>query len=435
MLSELWDALEEAYNCRNPDQATGVCLDNIAIENALTRLPATYTAVTNVLLYGDEGTIILAGKKAKKPSATVNFELDETITISKVVARKGVIEVTTVTPGNTYRVTIDSTNYDYVAVGGDTKTDILDGIEALITAGTWLGTATVASEQLTLLDVDLDFNFDITGDLDIVTLASGGNFTCDTEGIQILPANNLTEIVTPVSGWDSVNNPSAGTTGREVETDEEFRIRREQAIISGNATDESIRSAILNNVSSVTFCRVFSNRTDAVDAESRPAHSFEAVVEGGVDNDVAEEIWTRQPAGIASYGNVNGGAGITIQDSLGHDQIIKFSRPEDVYIYVEVQRNFNTEETYPANGDELIKEAIVEWSLDSTNITVGVDVIRQRLIVPVYEIPGIDEVTILLDSDTSLPFTPYVPVAVNVTITDRQIAVFSTDRIDITLKP
>ncbi len=434
MLSELWDALEEAYNCRNPDQATGVCLDNIAIENAIIRLPATYTAVSNVLLYGDEGTIILAGKKAKKTSATVNFELNETVTISKVAARKGVIEVTTVTPGNTYRVTIDSTNYDYVALGGDVESDILNGIKTLILAGTWLGTPSVASSQLTLLDIDLDFNFDITGDLEIVTLASGGNFTCDTIGTQILPANSLTEIVTPVTGWDSVDNPSAGITGREVETDEEFRIRREQAIISGNATDESIRSAILNNVASVITCNVFSNRTDAVDAESRPAHSFEAVVSGGTDADVAQEIWTRMPAGIATYGNVNGGAGITIQDSLGHDQIIEFSRPEYVYIYVEVQRNFNTEETYPANGDELIKEAIVAWSLNPTNIGVGVDVIYGRLRIPVYDIPGIDEVDILLDSDTSIPFVPTAS-ATNVTITDRQIAIFSTDRIDVTLKP
>lgn len=435
-LSELWDALEEAYNCRNPDQASGVCLDNIAIENAIERLKATYTTIQNVLLYADEGTLIITGKKAKRSTdtETINYELDNDVTVSKTTARIGVIEVTTITPGNTYRVTIDATNYDYVALGGDTKTDILDGIETLITAGSWAGAASVALEQLTLTDIDTDFNFDVTGELEIVNRASGGTFTCNTLGSISLPASTLTEIVTPVTGWNSVTNPQAGVTGRAVETDSEFRIRREQAVISGNATDESIRSAILNNVSSVTSCEVFSNRTDSIDSESRPAHSFEAVVEGGSDNDVAEEIWLRQPSGIASYGNVNGGSGITIQDSLGHDQIIKFSRPESVYIYVEVQRNFNTEETYPANGDQLIKEAIVAWSLLSANVTVGKDIIRQKLIVPVYTIPGIDEIEILLDSDTSIPFSPSAS-AVNITISDRQKAVFSTDRIDITLKP
>jgi uncharacterized phage protein gp47/JayE len=434
-LSELWDAWEEAYNCRNPDQASGICLDNIAIENAIERLPATYTAVINVLLYGDEGTIILAGKKAKKPLATVNFELDTTITISKTAARIGVIEVDgVVVPANTYTVIINATSYPYVAQGGDTKTDVLDGIEALITAGTWVGTASVANEQLTLSDLDLDYSFDITGDLDIVNIASGGDFTCDTIGAEVLPASSLTEIVTPVTGWDSVTNPSAGTTGREVETDEEFRIRRELSIISGNATDESIRSAVLNNVDSVTTCNVFSNRTDVTDGEGRPPHSFETVVQGGTDSDVADEIWIRMPSGIETYGNVNGGSGITIQDSLGHDQIIKFSRPADVYIFVKVRRNFNTEETYPANGDDLIKQAIVDWSLDTTNITVGVDVIRQRLIIPVYEIPGIDEVEILLDSSLTLPYTP-TEVAANVTITDRQLAIFATDQIVVEVLP
>ena len=433
-LAELWDAVEELYNCRNPDQATGVCLDNIAIENAIERLPATYTAVTDVLLYGDESTLIIAGKKAKKPFSDVNFELNSDVTISKVAARVGVIEVTAVVPSNTYRVTIDATNYDYVAGGGDDETAILNGIEALITAGAWTGTATVASEQLTLTDLDTNFNFDITGDLEIVNRASAGDFTCDTIGSQILPANSLTEIVTPVTGWDTVNNPSSATTGRAVETDEEFRIRREQSIVTGNATDESIRAAILNNVASVTTCSVFSNRTDAVDGEGRPAHSFEAVIEGGTDDDCAEEIWTRMPAGIETYGNVNGGAGITVVDSMGYNQDIKFSRPEDVYIFVEVQRNFNAEEDYPANGDDLIKEAIVEWSLDSTNIVVGKDVIRQRLITPVYEIPGIDEIEILLDSSLTLPYVP-TETAVNITITDRQLAIFATDQIVVTLKP
>lgn len=434
-LSELWDAWEESYNCRNPDQASGVCLDNIAVENAIERLAATYTAVTDVLLYADEGTVILAGKKAKKPLATVNFNLDTTITVSKTTARIGILEVDgAVVPANTYTVIINSTSYAYVAGGGDTKTDVLDGIEALITAGTWVGTATVAAEQLTLSDLDLDYSFDITGDLIIDTVASGGDFTCDTIGAQILPASSLIEIVTPVTGWDSITNPSSGITGRAVETDEEFRIRREVSIISGNATDESIRSAVLNNVDSVTTCNIFSNRTDSVDGESRPAHSFETVVQGGTDNNVAEEIWTRMPSGIQTHGNVNGGAGITIQDSLGHDQIIEFSRPEDVYIFVKVRRNFNSEETYPANGDDLIKQAIVTWSLITTNITVGTDVIRQRLITPVYTVPGIDEVEILLDDSLTLPYSP-TETAVNTVITDRQLAIFAVSQIAVEVLP
>ena len=47
----------------------------------------------------------------------------------------------------------------------------------------------------------------------------------------------------------------------------------------------------------------------------RPPKSFEAVVEGGSDQAVAQEIWLTKPAGIETYGNVNNGNGITILDS------------------------------------------------------------------------------------------------------------------------
>jgi uncharacterized phage protein gp47/JayE len=430
MLSEIWDALEELWTCRNPDQATGVCLDNIAVENAIERLKATYTTVQNVLLYGDEGTIILAGKKAKKPSDIVNYVLDKTVIISKTSARFGKIEVTDVIESNTYSIIINSTTYSYVAEIGDDEDDILNGLKNLIEAGNWTGTINVINKQLSLIDLIIDFNFDIIGDLKIINIASAGDFTCDTIGVNILPVNSLTEIVTPVTGWDSLNNFTAGVTGRKIESDEDFRIRREQSIISGNATDESIRSAILNNVASVSSCQVFSNRGDVIDGEGRPPHSFEVIVEGGTNRDIALEIWNKMPAGIQPFGNEFE----IIKDSQGHTQTIYFSRPEPVYIFVEVQRNFNIEENYPANGDDLIKEAIVKWSLISTNISVGKDVIRGRIAIPVYTIPGINGVNILLDSSTSLPYSP-TETEINITITDRQLAVFSTDRIKVTTLP
>lgn len=422
-LAEVWDAWEEMYTSRNPDQAIGTSLDNIVVENAITRLPATYTTIEDVLLYGDQGTVVIAGKKAKKPLADVNFELDTGITITKAIARIGVIEVDSVTPGNTYTVTINTIDYSYIAGGGDTKTDILDAIEGLITAGIWVGTASVASEQLTLTDLDLDFSFDITGDLNIINIASAGNFTCDTIGANILPANALTEIVTPVSGWDSVINPSVGVTGRAVETDEELRIRREFSVNNGYATDYSIREAILNDVSGVTICTVTSNRLDVVDSESREPHSFEAVVQGGDTNEIAAKILEVQPAGIASYGNTT----VNVIDSQGYTQIVYFSRPVNQYIWVRVSRDLNLEENYPDGGDDLIKDAILAWSLDANNITVGKDVIRQRLAIPIYTIPGIEDIIIEIDA-TDNPGDPPTYASANLVMTGRQLPVFALSR-------
>lgn len=438
-LVQPWDAMRELYTCVDPNHATGICLDNVAALNDIERLAATATFTNDVLLEGDEGTLITAGKKIRKDIDSILHSITTDVTITKTSAAKGVIEVVTVAAG-TYTVVINLVSYDYVATGAESKTDILNAIETLITAGSWGGTASVSNEQLVLEDISNNFSFDITGDLVIEETWSKGNFECDETGNVPVPANSLTVISTPVSGWNDVINPLAGNTGRNREIDEELRLRRNQSIIKGTATDEAIRSSVFNNINGVTNVQVYSNRTDVIDGEGRPSHSFETVVEGGTDEDVADEIWLNSPSGIQTFGNVNGGSGITIQDSQGMDQIIKFSRPEIVYIFVRVKRSLYTEESYPANGDDLIKSNIVFWSLDANNIEISIDAIRGRISQAVYgnsgeigvvPIPGIKNVEIELDSSTTLPHTPTYG-AVDISINDRQKALFAIDRIEVT---
>lgn len=430
--AELWDALEEIYSCRNPLQATGICLDMIVAENNITRQAATATTANDVLLLGDEGTIVIAGKKVKQSTNSLNYELDNAVTITKTAANKGVVSVDSVTIGNTYTVTINSTDYSYVAVSGDDADAILTEIQTLISAGTWTGSGSVSDSTLILYYLTTSFSFSVTGDLTIDEIWTTGNFTCEETGSNTLPANTLVNIVTPVTGWLDVINPSAGVTGTNTETDDQLRLRRSNSIIQGSGTDEAIRSAIANNIDGVTSVAVTSNRTDSVDSESRPAHSFEAVVEGGDDDEVANEIWRVQPSGIQSYGNTT----IDVEDSQGETQTINFSRPENVYIYLKVKRSLYSEETYPTNGDELIKENIVNWSLLRNNINIGTNVILQRLGTPIYGVPntdypviaGIEDIEVTIDYSTTLPYTPTYTSS-NVPIDGRQIAVFSTDRI------
>jgi uncharacterized phage protein gp47/JayE len=424
--ADLWDGAQEIYTSRNPQEASGTSLDFIASENGLTRLDATKTRVENVLLYGDEGTVLTAGRKVRQENNTeLLYELDTNITIEKANARFIAIEPDD--PGGAgedFTVTLNGTLYTYTTSGGDGKTEVVDGLIALIEAGSFLGSVNNNDDVLDILDVDTDFSVSFTSNLTENSLASGGDFTADTEGSNTLPANTLTVIVTSVAGWDSVNNPEAGTTGRDQETDAEFRIRRETAFLRGNATEDAIRTALVQDVEDVSAASVKSNRTLATDIDGRPPKSFEAVVQGGTDLEVAEKIWKVQPAGIQSYGNVSQ----NITDSEGTTQEIQFSRPTEVYIWVKVQRDFNTEEDYPSNGDDLIKQAIVDWSLDITNIDVGVDVIRQRLTIPVYTVAGVGDIDITID-DTPNPGDTPTYAEQNITISPREIAAFALSRI------
>ena len=76
------------------------------------------------------------------------------------------------------------------------------------------------------------------------------------------PINTLTEILTPISGWISINNLKAGVTGRFIETDAELRIRRNNSLrLLGAGTVESIRARLLQQVPGVISALVFENRT------------------------------------------------------------------------------------------------------------------------------------------------------------------------------
>jgi uncharacterized phage protein gp47/JayE len=58
--ANLWELAQSAYWSIDPDQASGVLLDNLARIIGLTRLAATFSTVT-LTITGDEGTIIPAG--------------------------------------------------------------------------------------------------------------------------------------------------------------------------------------------------------------------------------------------------------------------------------------------------------------------------------------------------------------------------------------
>ena len=430
-LADMWDAAEEIYTSRDPNQATGSSLGFISAENGLIRFDATQTTAENVFLYGTEGTIVPADRQARQDSAQEDrYSLASSVTITEAAAREVLFSVDTPSSaGQTYTVGIDSVDYTYVTVGGETKGDIIDELVSSITSGSWVGLATNDGDEfLKLQDVDTNFAITTKTKIAVDTLASGGTFVCDTAGARALPANTLTVIVTPVSGWDSVNNPSSGTIGRNEETDAELRIRRASVFTAtGNATDLAIRSKLLQNVPNITAVNVISNREFVTDSDGRPPKSFEAIVAGGGNQDIGDEIWRTQPAGVTSYGNQT----VTVYDSNSQPQLVYFSRSTTKYIWVKVKRDLYDEEIYPTDGDDLIKSNIVLWSQSTQNIDVGKDVIRQRLSIPIYEVPGIDNIEITLGVTTNPGDPEPTYSASNIAISIREIADFAASRITV----
>jgi len=256
-----------------------------------------------------------------------------------------------------------------------------------------------------------------------VTLDGAGNAIVQATALEFGPismlASTITEIDNPVTGWDTVNNTSDANEGTNEESDPDLRARRQRSVArDAQAIIDGIRAAV-ENIDNVTQALVLENDTDAVDANGLPAHSFQVVVSGGADIDVADIIWLKKPAGIQAFGDITE----QVIDSQGISHDISFSRPTPVTIYVEV--TLTTFPEYPANGDDLIKQAIVDYAngdlVDNRSFGLADNVIYTRLYTPINSVPGheIDDLQISIAS----PADGVVNIPISITqIADFQIA-------------
>lgn len=419
--SDLWDALDELYNSRNPELASGINLDNIVAENGIERLPATPTTCLDVYLFGSQGTIITSGSLVKQEGTNIQYSLDSNVTIDRSACRYWSVTINDYVGAFSYQISIDGNTYT-----GAGTTDISTTLGLIKTAIdiTALGYTVTLEGDTLIIENDTDMVCTlVSAKMEEVKFASVGDFTCVTGGANTLPVGTLNTIVTPITNWDEVYNSDAGLTGDDEETDSALRIRRLRNIIRGYATDEALRSN-LEIITDVSYAVIYSNRTDSTDGDGRPPHSFEAVVSGGLDQDIGDTIWAVQPAGIQSFGSES----VIVTDSFGNIHTIYFNRPENLYIWVKIQKDYNSEEIYPTDGDNQIKDAIIKWSQDTENVTIGKDIIRQKLSTPIYTVPGIGDIIIYLYSDTNPAATPSY-AETNITVAFRQIANFDLTRI------
>ncbi|MDU4960209.1 MAG: baseplate J/gp47 family protein [Sporomusaceae bacterium] len=163
---------------------------------------------------------------------------------------------------------------------------------------------------------------------------------------------SITKIVTPTQGWLAVTNEAAAVTGAPVESDEELRRRQSLsvAIPSQNMLDGTI--AGIASVDGVKRYKIYDNDSNITDEHGIPGHTIAAVVEGGLDDEVAEQIYLRKGPGGGTYGDVS----VEYINSDGLTTIIRFFRPEYVAAVVELVIKKNA--GYTSEIKERIEKAI-----------------------------------------------------------------------------
>lgn len=245
-------------------------------------------------------------------------------------------------------------------------------------------------------------NFETTAEL---TIGVGGTVTgtarCVEAGAINVISGDLSVIKTLVTGWTSVTNTAAATPGRPVETDPRLRVRRAQSVAKPSQSMVDSLQAAIADLAGVDDVAVYENDTGAVDANGLPPHSVNVIVDGGADADIANAIWTQSSMGVTKVGDVT----LTITDTQGNPQEMKWDLPEDVNVYVTVVLN-RTPTSFEVDS---IKNAIVNFGTEASRI--GRDVPWGDLFSPINDLeitggPGLPSITALYLGAAEDPTTP-----------------------------
>ena len=274
-----------------------------------------------------------------------------------------------------------------------------------------------------LFTIDQTVTFDVSG----VATATA---TATVNGPVIVTNGTITKIKTPQPNWDSVTNVSTIVTGVNEETDTQAEVRRRRSNAAPSAAPSDSVQSNLANLDGVTFARVKINNTLTTDADGIPAKQQACIVLGGNDTEIAKTILQHSGCTAEFFGDIE----IILFDAQGEPNPVRFSRPTQITMTVDVDITVANSAIYPTDGDQQIKDNIVLYSLegaDAFGITDGfdqngfppdTDVIVSRLYTPVNQVPGHRINSITVNGSTT-----QIPIAFN------EVAIFDASMITVTV--
>lgn len=323
-IDELWQLLQSLHASQYPDSASGAALDNAVFLTGITRQSEAKTKATLTLNLSPGttvpiGSIVSSGGSRDRFIATSsvtnaginpdNFNVSSEAEVTGEIPAEAYAIDTIETPitGWKSKVAIISSLAEPYSLSGKTlsisvltaKTDNF-GIVKKIT----FSTETTASAVVATINAELSAYVTATvagAGSNIVRIENNSDVSGNSlEIINIspfFPSTSLGDFNFP-SGLFKGFNQTKGTKGRLLETDAELRERRIKSLsLRGAGTPEAIRAAV-GSVSGVSQTQVFENRTSLRDLDGRNPHSYEVVVNGGNDQEIANKIFEYGPAGI-----------------------------------------------------------------------------------------------------------------------------------------
>lgn len=400
--AELWETAELVAASQTAEHAEGMALDSLCALAGVLRLGAL-PSTGSVVCTGDADVAVGVGALTLTTSSTNRSFTNTTANTTVAVAARA---ASTAVSLGTLRRNADAVFY--ASTAGTTSGSV--GYGPLDT-----GSLPLDYETVEIADGTATWRFIGDG-----TAACEVLVESTASGAVIATAYDLRDITTPIGGIQDARNYADAVLGREIETDADLRARRLEILFnaitypSGNA----IRRALLD-IPGVSEARVFTNTTDDVDDDGVPAHGIEAVVRGGDDAEVALTLFETVGAGIALGGELE----FSITDAEGIAQSVRYSRPTDVPIWLEVDLTVD-ETTF--EGDAGVAEITTNLLAYGQSLRTGRNVVAAQLVGVCMRTQGVLDVAMRFDASG----TPTVDTTIVLDL--RYLALFDSSRLTIT---
>ena len=190
------------------------------------------------------------------------------------------------------------------------------------------------------------------------------------------------KIMTRVVGLSNAIFKQTTKTGRLPETDDELRLRRITDLKANASSTTDVIRARLKQIDQVEAVYLKEN-----------SRSFEAIVKGGDEQDIAKTLWQCRPIGVETTGAIE----ISVRDSINVPRKIRFSRPTEIPLTLHAKlKVIRALDVIELNA---IKAALVDSA--KTNFSLGAEVYASRFFTILLKDPLVLDVMTLQLRDRS----------------------------------
>lgn len=425
---KIYDALGELYNQSKFGTATGLNIDALLELFGTLRKQATSTTV-EAWLYGTDGTSVPALSTVATIDTGISLATQGIVTIAdgayNALTFPDISSPTLITVTIGLAVTSLTTSgsanavRNAVAVALTTNTNV---------ANVW-GIGTQPDGQcIILIQKTSTWTASVTGAGQIYP-ATIGFLAAIATGPQSAAMGTVTRVVDSLPGWAGVVNVLDATPGKNAQNDPQYKSTHLTSLqAKGFATPRGLKGqlSLLDGVSAV---RIYLNPSDFTDGLGRPPHSFEAVVLGGDQFAIAEQIWLCHTTGTQSYGNTQ----IVVVDDEGLVSVnrdIYFTRPISRYAWcrLTITRGDDFPQLSLSDVQSLLSEALEEWG---NGLGIGTDIYQVQVSgIVTSNLSGVIDLTIEL-ATTATIVGPPIYIDASITVGQTQISVWSATRVEV----